>query len=678
MGSKFGPRRTALSAAIIAVNRGRWAEGASGLWLSSLTTPVTPPDLTGPIGSDPPTAYDKTFTGLTLSAPETLLLSSPTVPTGYDDMLAEAPTWASGVAFSLHPLDYLSFPVTTNVAFTVPVPFGVCTDVDFVRIMQGSTELPTTVEVLGYWQDGASQTIPRGAYIRSVLVRMNTTFSTSAAKSLTVDFSYPRTQEANLTFALSTVRHTIDTSSFSPSEYAAGEAIWEPNAVATFSAEWLCSCQLRQRMAPIDTSDAQWENYEGAIQVGSYTYPTNGGGTYAGDSEALSRIEQFAKTAVNDLRPHVTAANYVAYEAFGEYEPWLYDRASTLWMVYFKTGKLKWWRHAHRASQFYSQHLRVDGSFDLRAYDIKYSYGRCMLIDLLMTGDETLLDDIETATTPYLTDNGWYRDEYVYQEYTGSESIFAYTERQQGGALLNMLDAWEATGNSTYLTRAQEIFASAFDLQQNPGTYKAGWVKDGGMPHSVIAHSGGLGGGTGNDPCTSPWMLGIMLDATLRYYLLTEDPDALTFMADAGDYYANVSIRQGTEGQLNGEWVPWYLASDADGVGYTFSEDGESTDMEHVPDVLGAMVKCLWAKSMKGEDYTALNTAITNLYGSLNSPDWSEYSTNGAVGKWIRVEQATIDDGKAIFRLVGAPPRKFSWWYSFSADMTYLEKVVNG
>lgn len=650
----------------------------SGVSIGEVASAAASGNSPGAIGDSPPTAYDKTFTGQSFAGPIGLVVSAPTLDTDTVDLLMTTPDYSSGVSFSLHPLDYLSFPVTTNVAFTVPVPFGVCTNVNQVRIMSGTTELATTVEALGYWRDGASQQLPRGAYVRSILVRMNTTFSTSSALSLKVDFSYPRTQEANLTFALSTVRSTIDASTFFSSEYDAAENIWEPNAVATFSAEWLCACQLRQRMSPINTADSQWENYEGAIQVGSYTYPTNGGGTYAGDSEALSRIEQFAMSAVNDLRPHVTTANYVAYEAFGEYEPWLYDRASTLWMVYFKTGKLKWWRHAHRASQFYSQHLRVDGSFDLRAYDIKYSYGRSMLIDYWMTGDETLLDDIETATTPYLTDSGWYRDEYVYQEYTGSESIFGYTERQQGGALLNMLDAWEATGNSTYLTRAQEIFSSAFDLQQNPSTYNVAWSKDGGMPHTVIAHSGGLGGGTGNDVCTSPWMLGIMLDAVLRYYVLTEDADALTFMADAGDYYANVSIRPGSEGQLTGEYVPWYLASDADGVGYTWSESGELTDMEHVPDVLGAMVKCLWAKNVKGESLTALNTAITNLYGSLNSPDWTEYSTNGAIGKWIRVEQATIDDGKAIFRLLGAPPRKFSWWYSFSADMTYLEQVVNG
>lgn len=635
----------------------------------------------GPIGPNPPTAVDKTFNvSAEAGAPFGILLGAPaSMPTGVVSVLSDAPDITAGQAFTLHPLDYVSTPATVNVMFTVPIPFGLVTNVNQIRITTAAgAELPSTIEDLGRWHEPAGVEIPRQAYVRAALVRMNVNFPDANGLSLKVTFDQPRTQEANLTFAASAVRHTIDTSTFFPNEYGAGEAIWEPNAVATFSAEWLCSCQLRQRMAPIDTSDAQWENYEGAIQVGSYTYPTNGGGTYPGDTEALSRIEQFAKTAVNDLRPHVTAVNHVAYEAFNEYEPWLYDRASTLWMVYFKTGKLKWWRHAHRASQFYRQHLREDGSFDLRAYDVKYSYGRCMLIDLLMTGDTTLVADIEKATTPYLTDSGWYRDEYVYQEYTGSESIFAYTERQQGGALLNILDAWEATGDSAYLTRAQEIFASAFDLQQNPSTYNAAWVKDGGMPHSVMAHSGGLGGGTGNDPCTSPWMLGIMLDATLRYYLMTEDPDALTFMADAGDYYANVAIRQGTEGQLTGEWVPWYLASDADGVGYTFSEGGELVDMEHVPDVLGAMVKCLWAKSMKGEDYTALNTAITNLYGSLNSPDWTEYSTNGAVGKWIRVEQATIDDGKAIFRLVGAPPRKFSWWYSFSADMTYLEKVVNG
>lgn len=649
--------------------------GIGPVWLGAVAAAGSAvSDPTGPIGDNPPTAYDKTFTVSSLDSPATLLLTAPTTPEGYDNLLADAPSVGAGVSFSLHPLEYVTPPQTVNVAFTVPLPFGLVTNVNQVRIMQGATEIPTTVEALGYWRDGASQQFPRGAYVRSVLVRANINFPDSNPLSLTASFGQPRTNEAGLTFALSTVRHTIDTSSFFPSEYAAGEAIWEPNAVAVFSTDWLCSCVFKTRPAPFDAADAQWAGLEGAYQNLGYTYPTNGGGTYAGDTESLPRVEWFMRSMVNDVRPHVETEDLINYES--AYAPWLYDRAMTLWLAYIRTGKLKWWRHAHRATQFYKNHINPStGYFDLRADDVKYSYGQSMMVDYWMTGDESLIAQVEAAALPSLVDSGNYTAAYTYVEYTGSNSIPGWTERHAAYALLAQLNAWELTGTASYLTRAQAIFDALYDLQQNPGTYKVGWVKDGGLPHTIMAHEGGTGGGTGNDPVTSPWMSGLLLDSVLRYYLLTEDPEALTFMADFGDFYANVSLYVASGGEIDGFHVPWYLASNAGG-GFTYTDSGQTGDMEHVPDVLGAMAKCLWAKDQLGQDKTALQTAFTNLYALINGPNWLSFELDGITGYWIRTAQATIDLGQTFFRL--APPRKGSWWFNSPSDLTYLEKAVNG
>lgn len=630
------------------------------------------------IPSNLPVATNKVFnTTLTsLGDPAGLVLSAPTVNTEYPNILSDRPSITGGVDFQLHPLDYISTPATTNVVFTVPIPFGVATNINQVRILNsGGGQLASTVSVISKWREPASQSVPKQAYIKSVLVKMNVTFPDTNPLSLKVDFSTKRTAEANLSFDISSIRSTINTSSFFPSEYAAGENIWEPNAVATFSPEWLCACVFKTRPRPFNSADAQWVGLEGPYQNAGYTYPTNGGGTYAGDSESLSKVEWFMKSMVNDVRPHVETEDLITYEGVGNYAPWLYDRAGTLWLAYFRTGKLEWWRHAHRASQFYKNHIGLTGYFDLRADDVKYSYGRSMLHDYLMTGDTTLVDKIEDITLPTIVDSGNYTAAYTYVEFTGANSIPGWTERHASYALLAQIDAYEATGTTSYLTRAQTIFNAVFDLQQNPANYNVAWTKDGGVPHTIMAHEGGTGGGTGNEPITSPWMCSLLCDSVLRYYIVTEDPNALTFLADLGDYYANVALRTAVSGELTGSTVPWYLAGNNNGL-FTYTDSGELGDMEHVPDVLGAMAKCMWAKWAKGESLTALQTAFTNLYGTTTGPDWASFDQNGVTGYWIRDAQATIDNGQTIFRL--APPRKGSWWYNSASDLTYLEEVVNG
>ena len=49
-------------------------------------------------------------------------------------------------------------------------------------------------------------------------------------------------------------------------------------------------------------------------------------------------------------------------------EPWLFDRAMTLYQLAFRSGSVTFLRHAHRNAQFYANHIDAGGHFDMRGY----------------------------------------------------------------------------------------------------------------------------------------------------------------------------------------------------------------------------------------------------------------------------------------------------------------------
>lgn len=503
----------------------------------------------------------------------------------------------------LHPGETVTLDAQTLVAFGIPFPRNQVADIAQIRVTDAQgAEIAAHVRELARWRSltpGASVDS-----VRAALVFVNRTFADRTPVSIYVAYGETRTQDLPDPGDPRDTWVPISSGSF-PDEYPAGENIREPAVYASLPADWLSACLLRTRTTNA-YADADWQWFDDFL-VNS------------------------ARTAVNDVDPRVTALiDYLGAEA-----PWLFDRAMTLFGVYVRTGDVKWLRHAHRAAQFYAGHLDANGYFDMKSYeDLKYSYGQCLFVDLMLTGDTSLLDPIDRVASACTSWNPVYT----------TNSNF-WTERHQTYALLGALSAWEATGDQAHADRVREIAEASFAHALNP---PGGWPTDGCLLHQFSDHEGA---GT-DDPVCSPWMSALFTDAIWRYYLHSEDSAALTFLAGIGDYVRLYALYLGQE-NLD-RMVPWYLVSSV----YQFTSDGPWGDMEHACDVAGLLAKAAWARKTLGEDHTDLLAAARTLLTTCEF----------VLDYWHR--PGGPDAGLAEWRL--NPPRKFNWWFGTTLDLQWL------
>jgi hypothetical protein len=497
----------------------------------------------------------------------------------------------------LHPGPSATIGTTTTVTFGMPFPPGVLastsqlsaftTSGDAVRIHARSI-LPWRV-----WPGRSGYT----ESVRAAQVTLMVKFSTRAPKTIRMKYGQAPTRPIAAPSDPLASWVAVSDGSYPTS-------VREPRVYATLPPSWLSASLLRTTPNAVG-ADASFSWFD-ASMVGS------------------------AHTAVNDVPASVTER----IDYLTDYEAWLFDRSATLFGVYFRTGDLQWLREAHRSSQFYARHIDSAGYFDLKPGDLKYSYGRSLLMDYQLTGDPALLDAIErvaeagTSWDPAyeVDDNFW-------------------TERHQTYALLAALSAWEATGADEHAERARQVAEESFAMAADPA---GSWHDDGCMLHGMTAHEGA----GGDVPVCSPWMSALFSDAVWEYYIHSQDEAALAFMSDLATFVSRYGVYSG-EDELS-FLLPWYLASSAT----TFSDDGPWGDVEHTCDVAGLVARGAWAEKQRGGDPAPLRDTAERL---LEGCAWN-------LDSWHRPDAPEV--GKTEWRL--SPPRKFNWWFGTTSDLPWL------
>lgn len=346
---------------------------------------------------------------------------------------------------------------------------------------------------------------------------------------------------------------------------------------------------------------------------------------------------EFSDTAVNDVDAQVTEANRIDYEASAA--PWLFDRPMTLFNTYIRTGDVKWLRHAHRATQYYAAHISETGYFDLKRDDMKYSYGEAMWLDVLLTGDRQLVEKIEAVASAGARWN---------PTYTAGTNF--WTERHQTYALLAALSAWEATGETVHGDRVREIFEATYNHLQSP---PVGDASDGCLLHTERSHEGN----SNEAPICSPWMSALLSDAVWRYYLQSEDERALEALASFAGFVSSVATYEVASGTFAGRTVPRYLVSSS----HT-PDDSPGSDMEHTCDAAGLVYRGAWAARELGRDNAAMLSTAEALLASCEAN----------LNYWHRPGGPAA--GYSEWRL--APPRKFSWWFGTTSDLTWFRSEL--
>jgi hypothetical protein len=522
--------------------------------------------------------------------------TDPGDPAPSDDGITPDTPSSGVVSVVLHPGPSIPLGEPVVVSFGAPFPPGALADAGLLSAYLGGEELAIHAEATLPWRvwpgaTGGSESV------RAAMVSVEVSFDTRAP--LTIELGHGAAPSRALEPPANPRASWI-----AVTDGEVPSSIREPAVYASFPPAWLSDCLLRSRATPVGSDDR-----------------------FGWIDEALIG---FAHTAVNDVPPEV-----VELVNINTSEPWLFDRTATLFSVYVRTGDVKWLRHAHRSAQFYQSKLTEGGYFSLKAGDdLKYSYGRGLLMDYLFTGDPALLDSIDRIADAGRTWNPTYQ---IGRSF--------WTERHQTYALLAALSAWEATGTTAHADRAAYILDTSFALADDP---PGSWPRDGCMLHGMTAHEGA----GGDVPVCSPWMSALFADAVWEYYVHSKDQRALSFLSDLGEYVIDYGLYDGGEGiDL---LMPWYLSSSQK----EFSDAGPWGDVEHTCDVAGLVARGAWARRELGDDPAPLRASAEAL---LDSCAWN-------LDLWYRPGSTSL--GKAEWRL--SPSRKFNWWFGTTSDLTWL------
>lgn len=476
-----------------------------------------------------------------------------------------------------------------QVRFGIPIIKGKLFDPDMLTILVGNEEIPASVEKTTEWLNILDNSKNNG--IRSVVIHILIDKKLNSKTNYKLVFNKRRTKNYNII-------------------KSDGICQYLPELSATY----LAKTGIRSNIIPVNTTP----NFDWFDKA----------------------YIEYAKTAVNDVGATVKYESLVKHTT--DSDPWLYDRAMTLFGLYFRTGDIKWLQHAHQAAHFYAKHINARGYFTLNTKagdDLKYSYGQPLLADYMFTGDATLVEKIESVARAGLAWNP------IYTLNTGF-----WTERHQAYALLAALSAWELTGKEVYSQRVNAIVIATLHHQANP---PGGWQADGSLLHTVAAHEGN----NNQKPVGSPWMSALLSEAIWRYYLHSDDAKVLPFFANLGDWVVSHGLYEGVHDRADGPTlrVSWYLASRY----YQFSDGGVASDLEHGCDVAGLLARAVWAKQQLRQDVTLTMKAMKD----------SMQTCRYALNLWHR-PGSDVKQGLAVWRL--NPPRKFNWWFGTTLDLPWF------
>ncbi|SFC98471.1 hypothetical protein SAMN05660831_00333 [Thiohalospira halophila DSM 15071] len=570
------------------------------------------------------------------------------------------------VVVTLHPQQAVSTDTGTGVVFAVPFPQGWLTDADSVSLHDNQGEIPIRTRAIGHWWDPDTG---EPSSIRSVRVSLNARFSSRESLTLELRWGGPRDKELGTGIEAASTWIPITESGVDEAEYTTAE-IMEPAVYATLPAAWLSKTTLRTRTVPVDQwSESEWFD------------------------EALLG---YSRTMVNDVSDAVSEGDLVNYEpdtwadtGSVDTSSWLFDRASTLWGVYFRTGDVKWLRHAHRASQYYALNIERDndtnpsdssdrnfrGQFrfkDVDYPDHKYSYGLPMLLDRLVAGapeaGPSRAEDAVRAVSDLITDGYWegtYGDSAAYNP--GLASNHLWTERHQAYAFSAHLTAWEYTGDAAYRDKLDDYVAQMVDHVANP---PGGYAADGCLVHDFKHHEWNKYNDTPTPVC-SPWMTALLAEPLWRYYRLTQDRRALGLLADFsesvaehGTYIAqDESSDVGTSSGLWDARLPQYLYSSE----YNGVDEGVSDpwgDWEHTCDVSGLLYRGVVAGRLLERDMSRERVVADEMMASCR--------TN--LDNWRRPgNDSYLAQNGPEWRLT--PTRKYNWWFGTTLDLPWLHDL---
>jgi hypothetical protein len=513
------------------------------------------------------------------------------------------------------------------VTFGVPFPRGSLTQAGLstVRLLRNDVEVPIYVDQLAPWRHRYNGAID-GASVRIARVQLNLTFAGTACESLQLAWGgVPRTQNIAALTSPRSGWHTVQSGTF-----VAADAVEEPDVFAVLPKTWLSNGVLKGvRSLPFDDAIATTRDNPQTMS-GTQHWP--------GHSEADRALKNNFYSVVNEDDARVTVANQCPYKT--GFDPWLYDRPSTMYTLYFRSGTLKTLREAVRASDYYADRINAQGFFTLRAGDTKYAYAENLAYTAWLTGDTSLAGKITAVVSAHDSFN------HVWQ----NDPDRFWTERHAAFKLLANVVAYEFNGGNALRDKINGLVAELARHQNGANgaiPQPTGFV-DGGFYHYGSQHDGdwddaSFGG--------SSWMSVLLVDALTRAYASAEDASTATILRRLGTFLSAATVTtidhmydtyeeplalpryamlsNGTDGQVNAE------------------------DVEHALDVASGLAWAAYFADAQGFPSQTLHDRANDVY----------FTYDTGVNYWIRPNAPA--SGATAFRV--SPWRKWGWEHRVAA-----------
>jgi hypothetical protein len=535
-----------------------------------------------------------------------------------------APAQPSGsIEIKLFPMENVQSGNPTIVTFGIPFTRGSLdpTDLTNLRILKNNQEIPAFVEILTPWRHLEDP----GIDIRSVRVarvQISYTFSVSYPDFESISAEWGNTARTQNRATFENPRnswHLVTTGTFT-----AEDSVYEPDVYAVLPKQLLSEGILKPtRMDAFH--DTVSEARDDPQEMDNIAH-------WSGHLEQEFASKNFFYSIIDEVDPAVTAANRCQYKA--EYEPWLFDRSSTMFILYFRSGFLKALREAVRSTQFYRNHINASGFFDLKSSnDAKYSYNECFAYCYWLTGDE--------AMAPMF--------EHILQAHSSTRTRWApghnfWTERHSGFKLLAYVVAYEILGKD-YKDSVLQMASDLMWHQNGADNQIPANRVDGGLYHYGRQHDGDwasaeLGG--------SPWMSAFIYDPMLRVYAMGESPEVADFICRLGNFLKE-ACRVNNDGFTFPRYAMLYDGSDG--------QVNEFSDVQHAIETASGIAWAhYFANSLNRPDPT-LKSKADSLY--LTYDDQVNY--------WTR--PAAPASGLTAYRV--SPWRKYSWEYRTSHGLSW-------
>ncbi|HEX6738261.1 MAG TPA: hypothetical protein VF310_08325, partial [Vicinamibacteria bacterium] len=483
-----------------------------------------------------------------------------------------------------------------------------------------------------------------GQSVRVARIQIHHTFAAGfpAFETVTVEWGLTaRTMNVPTLEAPRNGWHQVTTGSF-----AAADNVFEPDVYAVLPKAHLVKGILRpMRMTPAGDTVTEARS-DPAVMDATEHWP--------GYLEYDHASKNFLYAFINRDDPQVTPPNQCPYKT--DSEPWLYDRGSAMFGLYFRSGFLTALREAVQNTQFYKGTLyhpgvtppAALGVFSLKIPDpagyiggngAMYSYNECLAYAHWLTGDDVVAQAIPWVATAHEVQD---------EPTRWADALGEWTERHTAFRLLANVVAYEVLGDAAYRTRMLSQ-SGDFIWHQNgaDGAIPAARV-DGGLYHWTRQHEGF------DDPTmmASTWMSVLTVDAMVRTYAFTEDPAVGHFVRRMGalmkagskvvdsDYDAGPLRQVDYITYINGTTYP-----------------GDGTTPEHALEVASSAAWAYYFSSLLGPLDTSLAAAANELYLTYDF----------GVNYWTR--PAAPPAGLTAYRI--SPWRKYSWEYRPSSSLAW-------